>query len=247
MAEDSVRSVERAFSILRAFSRDDYKLTLSEIAERIKLPVTTTLRIAATLEGMGILRRHTDRTYSLGSQLYLLGSIAKANFRPQQIIYPYMEQIRNTTNEAVSLYGIVGDERVCFEHVDSLLSMRCVMRVGDKMPLWAGAASRALLAFQSDEVIEREIAKTYKITDTTIYQPEDIKKSLADVRTLGYALSRGEREEGIISVAVPIFNRRGDIEYAFSVAGPSQRFTEEAAVKLVPDIQKMCREIANQL
>ncbi len=34
MKEDSVRSVERAFHILKAFTRDDYKLTLSEIAER---------------------------------------------------------------------------------------------------------------------------------------------------------------------------------------------------------------------
>ncbi|MEG1799195.1 MAG: helix-turn-helix domain-containing protein, partial [Synergistaceae bacterium] len=107
MKEDGVRSVDRAFSILKAFTRDDYKLTLSEIAERIKLPITTTLRLAGTLENLNMLRRHSDRSYSLGNQLYLLGSIAKINFRPQQIIYPYMKQIRDETKEAVSLYGVV--------------------------------------------------------------------------------------------------------------------------------------------
>ena len=86
MKEDSVRSVERAFTILKAFTRDDYKLTLSELAERIQLPVTTTLRLASTLENLNMLHRHSDRCYSLGNQLYLLGSVAKANFRPQQII-----------------------------------------------------------------------------------------------------------------------------------------------------------------
>lgn len=247
MKEDSVRSVERAFSILKSFTRDDYKLSLSEISERIGLPVTTTLRLTNTLVRLNMLHRHSDRCYSLGNQLYLLGSIAKVNFRPQQIIYPYMKQIRDETKEAVSLYGVVAEDRACFEHIESLLSMQCVMRVGDRLPLWAGAGGRALLAFLDSEVIEREIGKAHKITSTTLYEPDKLREELLNVRTLGYSLSYGDREEGIISVAVPIFNRRGELEFSFSVAGPSQRFTEARALELVPKIQKMCREIAVQI
>lgn len=247
MKEDSVRSVERAFSILKAFTRDDYKLSLSQISERIGLPVTTTLRLIGTLENMNMLLRHSDRSYSLGNQLYLLGSIAKVNFRPQQIIFPYMKQIRDETKEAVSLYGVVGEERACFEHVDSQLSMRCVMRVGDTMELWAGAGGKALLAFLGDEIIEREIAKAHQITNTTVFMPNDLRKTLADIRALGYAISTGDREEGIFSIAVPIFNRKGEVEFSLSVAAPDQRFTKEDALKLVPKLQKMSREIATQI
>lgn len=247
MKEDSVRSVERAFSILNAFTRDDYKLTLSEIAERIKLPVTTTLRLANTLESLNILQRHSDRSYSLGNNLYLLGSIAKANFRPQQIIYPYMKTVRDTTKEAVSLYGVEGEYRVCYEHVESLLSMRCVVRVGDRFPLWAGAGGKALLAFLDEDTIKREIEKAIPITETTIHDEEAFRKELVDVRSFGYAVSHGEREEGILSIAVPIFNRRGDIAFSFSVAGPASRFTDEIALSWVPRIQAMCREIATQI
>lgn len=247
MKEESVRSVERAFSILNAFTRDDYKLSLSEIAERIKLPVTTTLRLANTLENLNILQRHSDRSYSLGNNLYLLGSIAKANFRPQQIIYPYMKTVRDSTKEAVSLYGVEGGFRVCYEHVESLLSMRCVVRVGDRFPLWAGAGGKALLAFLDQETIDQEIAKAMPITGSTIHDHEAFLKELVDVRSLGYAISHGEREEGILSIAVPVFNRRGDIAFAFSVAGPASRFTDEIALSWVPRIQAMCREIATQI
>lgn len=247
MKEDSVRSVERAFLILKAFTRDNYKLTLSEIAERIKLPVTTTLRLANTLEGLNLLSRHEDRTYSLGNQLYLLGSIAKANFRPQQVIYPYMKVIRDNTKEAVSLYGIEGEERVCYEHVESLLTMRCVMRVGDRAPLWAGAGGKALLAFLGEEATSRELEKAHPITSTTIFNPDNLRKNLAEIRTLGYAISWGEREEGILSIAIPIFNRRGEILFSFSLAGPASRFTEEIAKSLIPEIQRMCREISMQI
>ena len=121
------------------------------------------------------------------------------------------------------------------------------MRVGDRLPLWAGAGGRALLAFLGEEVIEREIAKAHKITSTTLFEPSELRRNLADIRTLGYALSHGDREEGILSVAVPIMNRHGGLEFSFSVAGPSLRFSEEKAVALVPKIQKMCREISVQI
>ena len=247
MKEDSVRSVERAFQILGAFTRDEYRLSLSELAKKIQLPVTTTLRLANTLEKLNILNRQEDRSYTLGNKVYLLGSIAKANFRPQQIIYPHMKYIRDKTKEAVSLYGVEQEERVCYEHVESLLTMRCVMRVGDRAPLWAGAGGKVLLAFLGEDAIKREIEKAHKITETTIYSPEALRKNLGEIRIHGYALSWGEREEGILSIAVPIFNRRGDILFAFSLAGPATRFTEEVAMELIPEIQDICRGITRQL
>jgi len=123
MKEGSVRAVERAAQILETFSIDESKLSLSEMAARTKLPLTTALRLVKTLEALNLLQQNEDKTYSLGSLVYLLGNIAKVNFRPQQIIYPYMKAIRDETKEAVSLYGVEGEYRVCFMHVESLLSM----------------------------------------------------------------------------------------------------------------------------
>jgi IclR family KDG regulon transcriptional repressor len=247
MKESSVRSVERAISILKSFTRDDSKLSLSDMAERSNLPITTTLRITHTMESLNLLQRNEDKTYSLGTQVYLLGSIAKANFRPQQIIYPYMRAIRDDTNEAVSLYGIEDEERVCFEHVESLLTMRCVMRVGDRAPLWAGAGGKVLLAFMGEDAVEREIEKAHSITSTTVYKPEELRKDLETIRERMFAVSWGEREEGIFSVAAPIFSMQGDILFSFSIAGPASRFTEEIGLALVPRIQKMCKEISLQM
>ena len=67
------------------------------------------------------------------------------------------------------------------------------------------------------------------------------------IRGQEYALSYGEREDGIISIAVPIFDWHGNIVYAFSLAGPALRFTEEKALALIPKLQQVCVEIAHQL
>jgi len=247
MKKGSVRAVERAAQILKIFSIDESKLSLSDIAARTGLPLTTALRLVKTLEELNMLQQNEDKTYSLGSLVYLLGSVARSNFKPQQIIYPYMKAIRDETKEAVSLYGVEGEHRVCFMHVESLLSMRCVMRVGDRAQLWAGAGGKALLAFLKEEIIERELKKTYPITPTTIHDPDALRKELEEIRRLGYAVSWGEREEGIFSIAVPIFDRYGNVIFSFSVAGPATRFTEEIGMALIPRIKKMCEEIGARL
>lgn len=247
MKEDSVRSVERAFAILKCFSLDDYHLNLTAITEQIGLPVTTTLRLLTTLVSLGLLKRNGDRSYSLGSEAYLVGAVARAHFQPQQIAYPYMSDLRDETKEAVSLYGLEGEFRVCYEHVPSLLTMRCVVRVGDRFPLWAGAGGKVMLAYEGEAVIARETAKLKKITDGTLTDKKAFLENLAEIRSQDYAVSRGEREDGILSLAVPIFNREKRAALCLSIAGPSTRFDDEKAANLIPRVQEMCTKIARQL
>ncbi len=245
--EDTVRSVERAFAVLGCFTLDESRLTLIQISEKIDLPMTTTLRLLTTLVAMDVLKRMDDRTYSMGSRMYLLGAVASAHYKPHQVVRPYMQELRDQTKEAVSLYGIDRECRVCYEHVPSLLTMRCVVRVGDCFQLWAGASGKALLAYAPEPVVSREIKKLAAITKATIVDKEAFLRELAAIRAQDYAISYGEREDGIISVAVPIFDWHGNAVYALSLAGPALRFTEERAVALVPTLQKICVEISRQL
>lgn len=247
MREDSVRSVERAFSILRCFHLDEYRLNLTAISETIGLPVTTALRIVNTLVSLGMLKKNDDKTYSLGNEAYLMGAVARAHFKPQQVSFPYMKELRDETKEAVSLYGLEGEYRVCYEHVPSLLTMRCVVRVGDRFPLWAGAGGKVILAYAGNGAVEREMTKLKKITDTTITDRDVFLNDLAEIRKCDYSISRGEREDGILSLAVPIFGRDETAELCMSIAGPSTRFDEDKARELIPKIQEMCGRISQQL
>ncbi|MDR1510209.1 MAG: IclR family transcriptional regulator [Synergistaceae bacterium] len=247
MKEESVRSVERAFSILKRFTLDNAHINLTGLAEAINLPVTTTLRIVTTLVSLGFLKKEENRIYSLGNETYLLGAVARAHFRPQQIAFPYMKDLRDDTKEAVSLYGMEDEFRVCYEHVPSLLTMRCVVRIGDRFPLWAGAGGKALLAYAEHAVVEREAEKLHKITDSTFTDREAFLRELAAIRTQDYAISRGEREDGILSLAIPIFDRDKRASFSLSIAGPSTRFDDDKVAKLIPRMQEMCTRISQQL
>jgi DNA-binding IclR family transcriptional regulator len=243
--EDSVRSIDRAFDILQCFSKENTRLILQDVATRCGLHPTTALRLIRTLEKRKFLFRHGDRSYSLGIGAFALGKIAEDFFNPRKIVYSYMSEIWGLTQETVSLYGPENGCRMCYESVKSPHVVRCAPRVGKTFPLWAGASGRALLAFLGDEVISKELKKIHLLASNTITDPEKLSESLEEVRKNRYAYSLSEQDDGVRAVAVPIFNTQGDVMFSLAVYGPSERFSENKALDLIPKLQKISKEITD--
>ena len=71
------RSVtSRALAVLDAFSATSPRLSLSEIAGRAGLPLTTAHRLLGELTAWGALSRRTDGRYEIGRRLWDLGLLA---------------------------------------------------------------------------------------------------------------------------------------------------------------------------
>ncbi len=246
--EKGTRVLDRAVAILDCFSLDSNNLTLKEISETINLSTSTTSRLLNSLTSINFLSRdEKDKTYHLGPKLYHYGFLAKDNISAVKYAYPLMKKLRDDTKEAVTLYVLEENYRVCYEHVESLLTMKCVVRVGDRFPLWAGASGKCLLAYSERSVVEREIKKAYPITSTTITDEQLFFKELEKIREKGYAISHGEREEGVTSMAMPIFEPPHRIFGCLSVAGPTIRFNEKNVEELVPEIKEICSQISTVL
>jgi DNA-binding IclR family transcriptional regulator len=125
--------------------------------------------------------------------------------------------------------------------------MSCVVRVGDRFPLWAGAGGKCILAYSDESYALKEIEKASPITGTTITDRESFMSELASIRERGYAISHGEREEGVISVAVPIFEPPHRIFGCLSVAAPNVRLDEKAIEELIPELKDICSRISTNL
>lgn len=247
MKDDTVRSLERGLTLLQCFDLDTEELSLAQLTERLSLAPSTTLRLASALTRLGFLEKSKAKTYSLGNKVYLLGAVAQKHFKLRRIVQPPMLALRDDTKEAVSLYALEGEYRVCYEHVESLLSMRCVVRVGDRFPLWAGAGGKCLLAFADKDIVERELAKAEALTATTIVDADQFRTELARIRDAEEAVSYGEREEGVVSIAVPIFSGRNRVDYALSLAAPASRVDETLLRELIARIKEAARVISRQL
>jgi len=236
--ENPVRSIERALDILDCFQPGKLELSLTDLATKIDLAMSTTSRIVATLEKRGYLSRNAEsQRYALGPRISQIGALGLSNMELRKVALPYMRDLNALYNEGVSLYVIRDDERICVERVESTLPLRRVINVGDRHPLTRGAAGRVLLAYLPKERREALLAR----------DPYTNEDALEELRRGGYTVSLGEREEGVTSIAAPIQDVRCEVIAALSMSGPSVRFEGPSFSDKIAKVRKAAELISKAL
>lgn len=221
---------------------------MTEISRELGIPLSTASRLARALEETGFLQRDQDtRLFTPGFSCYLLGSIAKKTGGLRTMALPYMEQLRERFNETVNLYIREGDSRICYEQVESSFNLKRSAKLGDRFPLWAGASGRCFLAFMPEQEVARHLSKAVSLTPNTIMDRAVVLEKNRMLRLRGYDLSVSEREQGVSSVAAPIFDASPQPVACMTLSGPTARFSDEMVAELITALKKTCLEISLKL
>jgi IclR family transcriptional regulator, KDG regulon repressor len=236
--DTSVRAVDRALDILDCFVPGQLELSLTELAKRINLSMSTTSRIVATLEGRSYLFRSAEsQRYSLGPKITQLGVLGFSSLDLRKVALPIMNSLNRIFDEGVSLYIVQGDERICVERIESARPLRRVINIGDRHPLTRGAAGRVLLAYLPEA----------KRAQLLALDPFTTEEALGELRHGGYTVSLGEREEGVSSIAAPILDARHEVVAALAMSGPSVRFEGPGFADKIAKVKKHAEAISAAL
>jgi DNA-binding IclR family transcriptional regulator len=90
--------------------------------------------------------------------------------------------------------------------------------IGHRYPRDAAAHMRAYIAWQPPEALDRWIAawKPVRYTQASIITADDLRAEVEATRARGYARSVGEFTVGIVSLALPIFDAEGEVDFIFN-------------------------------
>lgn len=232
------RSVERALEILECFL-DEKELTLSQISDKTNLSPSTVHRIIATLQSKHFIERDSDtKKIILGYKLNQLASKLPSETYEElkKIAYNHMFKLHEKYNENVRLFVMDGEYKMCIAVVESTRSLRQIIKIGERHLLIRGAAGKVFLAYM-DTKHRNEIIKDTRLDDSVFEK----------VIEKGYALSVGEREEGLVGIASPIMDSQGNLVAVLSLSGPSVRFVNEEMSDKVNDTVKTALEISKGL
>lgn len=232
-----LRTLERGLDILDLFGQGALKLSLSEIAEKINLTPSTTSRLLHTLNLRGYVSRDEEtKKFSIGPQALRFSVSSFRTFDLRKIAAPFLQSLHRKYNESVSLYILLDGHRVCIDRLETSHALRHVVNVGDRLPLPRGAGGKVLLAWLSNE--ERK-----KIPEADAVPVGELDK----IRKQGYAISLGERDQGVSAISAPIFDESGRILCALAVAGPIVRLSPEVLADMAPDVVATARKISTAL
>lgn len=243
-------SVLKAFHLLEYFTRDKPEWGVRELAQALGANKSTTYRLLATLESAGVLQKNTDTDrYGLGLKLFELGHRVSIHHSFQQKTHPILMKVAEEITETVHLGILKAHQVFMVDKVESPRGLKLSSFIGTYSPLHCTSLGKILLAYLDRNEREQVLdSLTYENrTSFTHTTKASLSKELEEVNHRAYALDREELEIGLICVAVPVFNTKGELVAALSAAGPSQRFREDALDEYVETLEKGAKAIQQKI
>jgi len=195
--------IARALAVLAAFESTTGPLTVARIAQRSRLPLSTTYRLVHELEAWGGLDRLKDGTYQVGMRIWELGQLAGRRLR--DTAHPLLQDLFDLTRENVHLSVREGTQVLYIDKIYGSRKVPIVSRVGGRLPLHTTAVGRVLLAAEPqwfiDAYVERELEAP---TKRTVIDPEELKDTIAGVAAHGYSITVDQVRVGACSIAMPV-------------------------------------------
>jgi DNA-binding IclR family transcriptional regulator len=200
----------KLLALLDAFSHEETAFSLSELARRAGLPLTTAHRLIGELARWGGLERGEDGRYRIGLRLVELAALCPRGPALRDVALPFMEDLYEATHQNVQLAVRDGTDGVYIERIAGRHAMPVLTRIGAHWPLHATGVGLVLLAHAPADVQEEVLAGPLTaFTPFTIISPAELRRTLAEVRRTGFALSDRQITDDAFSVAAPVMGPDG--------------------------------------
>jgi DNA-binding IclR family transcriptional regulator len=237
--------ISRVVRLMSAFDRDLPTMTLSGLASRARLPLTTAHRLVDDLVLHGLIERLPDGNLCSGMRMWELAARGSRALNLREVALPYMEDVQAAVHQHTTLAVLDHGTVLYVERLSSPDSALRAAHIAQRMPVHAASSGLVLLAYSGPAVQEEVLSgRLEKVTPETITDPPLIRKHLAEIRQRGYVAIPGIGVSEWTGIAVPVFGPDGTVAAALNAIVPRG----EAAVPFtVPALLTAAHGIARAL
>jgi DNA-binding IclR family transcriptional regulator len=231
MSDVTATTLRRGIQLLEHLSAADAGrdgLGASELARAVGIDRSLAFRTLQVLHELGLVERDPlTLGFRPGWRLFTLAARA-AQDRLRSLAPDVLERLSSVSGESAYLSVRRGNRVLT---VASALSARVVQAVnstGQTTPLTCTSAGRALLLDHDQDELERLLGPGPYDAPTAASpgRAGELAVLLEDARRSGVVIADGEFEAGLVGLAAPVRDFRGEIVAAVNVSGPGYRVQE---------------------
>lgn len=208
----------RTFEILELLVGRPDGMTVTEISKDLGLPLSSSHNLLQRMVAAEVVSAADDLRYALGPRAVRLGvrivdglEVRTASRRPLQ------ELARETGND-VYLALSLGERVTYVDRFPGSHPVTVEIRLGQSLYLHATSVGK-LFAAHDKRLRRRLFARDREaLTEHTLTGKEPLERELARVVADGHAVSREEAIPGVVGLAVPLRDDRGEIVAAVHVS-----------------------------
>lgn len=215
-----VVSLARGLKVLRAFSREAPAMKISEVARRTGMTRAAARRFMLTLVKEGYAGTDGDRFY-LRAPVLEIGFAYLSSMSFIDLVQPILVDLARKFGESSSV-AVLDDLDVLYlirAPEFRTLGLNFSVNVGTRLPAYASALGRVLLAALPDDELERRLERITleAFTPITTVDRVAFREELQRVREQGWAVAANQIGLGIGGIAVPIFNKSNETRAAVNI------------------------------
>lgn len=241
-------AVSKSLRTLLVLSTQE-SIGVSELSQELGVAVSTAHRL------LNIMRLHDFVEQDLHSRRYRLGPAARkladrstGDHDLVAVGHPHLVALHALVNETVNLVVLDGAEALFTDGIQSRQPLRVATRTGSRLPAYATAGGKALLAHLPKAMVHTYVPTDLRrMTRFTLPDRQAVERELDEIRTRGYALNLGEHLVEVCAIGVPIDGLHGRPIAALTVAAPRTRWTRKRLAALAPSITATAAAITQAL
>jgi DNA-binding IclR family transcriptional regulator len=222
-----IRSVDNALRLLWLL-RDERRLTVSEVSDRLGVARSTAHRLLGMLVAHGFAQQdRATRAYMPGSGLFEIGLGALGSLDVRREARPELQRLVGEVRETVMLIVLQGRRTLVVDAIESAEVVRVSARTGGSKPPHTVSAGKVLLAGMEPAHVRALLGPEplEQCTKSSLTTYAELFADLDEVRARGYATNFNESEPDVSAVSVEVPVPPGLIPAAITVSVPNARMT----------------------
>lgn len=207
----SLKSLSTALSLLDYFTPETPKWGVRALAKASGQHPAVVQRMLATYTEHGfLLRLGSPKTqYCLGLRFYQLGGMVAGVMTLIEVVTPILQTLALSSGETAYLNWLSRDDCICIALGESPNTIQLRVNTGSHMPLYAGAASKAILAHMPAQRFDAWARRQQENVSETNWDAAALRQECDAIRQAGFAYTKGEWVHESFGLAVPIWGKDG--------------------------------------
>lgn len=232
--------------VLRLFTADRSVLLVTEAAQLLGLPKSSTSRLLKTMSNAGLLTGVDGKAgYRVGNLIFETSRRHRSNSTLSLLADEALAEIAKTTGHTGYVAILDGNHVLGVRMRHGSRALRVVTSPGDRLPAFASASGRALLARLDDEAVRALHPALLK--PPSPHAPQSLTElfaALEIVREKGWAEATDECLPGVESIAVCVQDRENAESIGICVSYSAQMISPNEKVRIVAALMRAARDMA---
>jgi IclR family KDG regulon transcriptional repressor len=240
-------TVDKIVKILQAFLDHKEPISIVELSNSTGINANILYRVISPLRKEGyICRISKSNQYIIGPKFLEFNNLAKDMLSLDKAAHPYLAKLLGIIDESIQLATLDGDMAITALILHGTQRLRVVMGERAELPLYCTGVGKVFLAHMKDSKIENYLANQniQKYTSNTVSNLAEFKKHLQGIKKEGVAVDHEEYLPGIVEIAAPVKNSKGQVVAAIGILLPSSRDTNEREAELITLLKRTASDVS---